>query len=150
MTSPIVRTVTYDEALAALQAVVAELGEDFVYTDHACHYIDKDETPSCGVGHVYVRLNLKDEMLRAIDVWQEDQGVPVYRRSVESDYQPRAGRLAELIARRDGVVLDREADLLLGMFQGYQDGRNSWGESLRLAVARIEGDRLRQSGIIAA
>lgn len=53
------KTVSYQEVLAVANAVVEELGADYVYPDYmnGCVYV-KGNKPSCLVGHVLHRLGV--------------------------------------------------------------------------------------------
>lgn len=111
-------------ALALLREVVAEGGEDFVYTPvpvvdgdgntrERCRYVH-DGCPSCGVGKALHKAGVPLEMLSSIE-----------------------GERAHTLMYRDGGVqvhLTALASRVLDEFQTEQDGRTPWGTALHIAT----------------
>ena len=104
------------QVIALLTDIVAEHGEDYIYPDPVCSYLDDEDHPSCIVGHVLARLDLLD--LQVV----QDNG--------------EAGELAET------GLFTAPAVRALRVAQCAQDGvtartRETWGKALRKAkVAR--------------
>lgn len=117
------RYIGADEALAALEAVVAEGGEDYVYPDEEkdhdgmCRYVRKDGTPSCIVGHV---VTLLDPELLPLLATKE-------------------GAAALSLGFPDKLHFTNQAAQVLDAAQQEQDNGKTWGEAL--AYARIVFNR---------
>lgn len=109
-------TLTYDQAKAELEAIVAEKGADYIYErpvdSQSCVYFHAGE-PSCIIGHLLARHDVRVP---------EDQRVN--RTSV--------GELAE----QYGVLepADEAARVLLREVQEYQDNGDTWGIALEAAL----------------
>lgn len=105
-----------------LSAIVAEVGEDFVYRRGLGVYVDQG-SPSCIVGHYLASV-----------------GVPLDRLSKADTAAP--GGTSEAVLRllgklrEEGVLTaDSGAALILSAVQWRQDEGCTWGEALDLGVA---------------
>lgn len=117
------RTVTAVEAIAALEAVVAAAGEDFVYPDEdknefgTCQYLKADGTPSCIAGHVVALL--------------EPEATPLLKHM--------EGKAATSLNFPGRLYFDPFAAHVLDIAQQEQDQGKTWGEALahvRLVYSR--------------
>jgi hypothetical protein len=115
-------TLTYEETLADLRALVAERGDGYVYTmpDEigACVYFAPDGSPSCIVGGVLARHG-----------WTANDA---YEEGVNED----TGVSTLTEDRGDGPLLsvDDRTRVLLHVAQVKQDADLPWGEAVALAV----------------
>lgn len=104
------RIVNLAEVMTAMEAVVAEAGEDFVYTDQkspVCHYLEDGE-PSCIVAHVVAAIS--------------PEAVPELG---EFEY------LNALDLNLSTVIFDPQAAQFLLAAQSVQDSPGkTWGEAL--------------------
>lgn len=120
------KTHKYADALADLQALVAERGEDFVYqspepdsTDlPTCRY-EFDGLPSCGLGKVF----------------GETWAVPL---SVLEGLD--TGTSPGQALKDEGHLMTRKAWTLLFAFQDRQDSGLPYGEAIREAIATTESE----------
>lgn len=113
--------ITYDMAVAALEAAVEEKGADYVYpesekVDGACQYLNEDGSPSCIVGNALMRLGVTR-------LPRHGTGSPsAYSLLVGTGYGPEPVALA-----------DERTARLFGRAQNEQDVGTPWGEAVRLA-----------------
>lgn len=108
------RIVDLAEVMTAMEAVVAEAGEDFVYTTednfYSCRYLDDGE-PSCIVAHVVATI--------------APEAVPELK---EFEY------LNALDLNLSTVIFDPQAAQFLLSAQSIQDSPGkTWGEALAVA-----------------
>lgn len=108
-------------ALALAREVVAEYGENFRYRwpgeKTQCVYA-YDGAPSCLVGHVLHRAGVTVDELHDM-----------------------AGAIGEADDNLPGRVhLDDDANRLLRLMQGHQDGRIPWGQAVTYAVHDIDAE----------
>lgn len=118
---------TLDQVKDAGVALVAEVGEDFVYKevqDVTCVYVENG-SPSCAVGRILHSLGVPVEVLSDMD-----SGVTGYPTIFAGDETFRAS----------GFDVDDLAGEYLGFFQLNQDNRLSYGAAHRAALAEVEGD----------
>lgn len=113
--------ITFDMALEALNAVVDEKGDDYVYEGGRMSrtYAAYDE-PSCIVGNALHRL-----------------GVPIPT-LVEMDHCTIGGeaissRKVLEVLEGSGFILDNDAVMLLATAQVLQDAEIPWGDAVRMA-----------------
>lgn len=125
--------IDYGCALELLEMLVAERGEDYVYTapeyspDGACAYAAEDDdgnlTPSCGVGWVVytIRPDLLT-VLHGVDPRYGGRFTGIAASSVLREYLP-----------DHGVIFDADAMKLMQAFQYNQDRDIPYGTALRQA-----------------
>ena len=140
------RTVTYEEALNHLTALVEEKGPDFTYTAPpvpseskpgvevtACAYAEEEPdgtlVPSCGVGQVFYRID--PDTLPILH--QYDKGIN--GRFVGAG----ATTIIEVLRSEKEITLEPAAEALLAEFQAHQDMSVEYGDALENAIA--EGAR---------
>ena len=131
---------TMDQAIAALEEVVAEFGEDYKYKHpegsmDTCYYSDEAGNPGCIVGQVLAKHF--PEELETIHRY-EWEGAEVI--TTED------GSYAYVVPKTDGEALDstewagrvftKEAVYVLFGAQQVQDGGSRWGEALDEAKTR--------------
>lgn len=116
---------TFDQALADLTAIVAELGPDYIYEQPVgstnCLYFHAGE-PSCGIGRVLARHGVKPD---------------------DVDFRMNRATVTRISAYREGeprkiLVTDRPTMTLLSKFQEHQDQGRQYSEALRNAVATVK------------
>ncbi len=114
--------ITYESALEALKAVVAEKGEDYVYAwvDRNCLYTHNGK-PSCGVGHVLHRLGVDIERF---------EGTTMNAQTFD--------RVAYNLNDFSVTKITQSAIDLLREFQLQQDDGRTWGEALGIAILSAE------------
>ncbi len=114
--------ITYESALEALKAAVAEKGEDYVYAwvDYKCVYSHNGK-PSCGVGHVLHRLGVDTEGFE-------------HTTMNTKMFDSLAYRLRDLSV----ITITQSAIDLLREFQNCQDEGRTWGEALDIAILFAE------------
>lgn len=120
--------ITYDTALAALEAAVEEKGEGYVYTPEtddmgfsSCQYLHLDDkgdlnVPGCLVGHAMLTLGVPREELVLFNTGNDAHDL-----------------IGGLKRRKVLGVVDPKAADLFQVAQGKQDALNAWGTSLRRA-----------------
>jgi hypothetical protein len=126
------KVITYEMALEALKAAVAERGEDYEYGadrraqneedgyDIDCFYINPEtDEPDCGVGVALASLGVPK-----VDL-EYGEGMPAFA-------------LTRYLMDSHDFDFDLKARNLLSRFQEMQDRGVAWGESLQLAVSHIE------------
>jgi hypothetical protein len=117
--------ITYDMAVAALEAAVEEKGADYVYpesekVEDTCQYLNEDGSPSCIVGNALMRLGVTR-------LPRHGTGSPsAYTLLVATDYGPEPVALA-----------DERTARLFEWAQHVQDDGTPWGEAVRLAKEAI-------------
>ena len=117
---------TIDDVMAAMQAVVAEKGEDYVYP-HAgpggmdCVYAE-DGMPSCIVGHVIYRLDPK-EFAKVVELENRSGSAPAT--SLQDEGYISKG------------MFDDETEQFLYHAQSQQDAGKTWGEALSRAYFAV-------------
>ncbi len=129
-------TITYQDALAALRAAVAEKGEDYVYEKvgaddgiNSCVYKTENNEPSCIVGNALVRL-----------------GVPIRSLPSPRGLQTNAKALLGYTAYYSrpalrGVRATVFAANLFDSVQVLQDEGMPWGEAVEQGALEIpDGD----------
>lgn len=113
------RTITREDALRALEEVVAEAGEDYVYQPPnqglTCVYV-ADGRPSCLVGRALFRLGVSIETLH----WLDREFGGFYCRDLNDELPEK-------------IPMDESAAIAFARAQERQDARCSWGEALRAA-----------------
>ena len=120
-------TFTLEDVLNAAREVVAERGEDYVYSNSLneggsgkCVYANEDGTPSCLVGHVIHRLDPN-----------------VFKNLAEKEFADDT-TAAELLTVEEYVPTDfweMEAEAAMNTAQAYQDDGLPWGTALKAAGA---------------
>lgn len=143
-------TLTEADVTAALEAAVAERGEDFVYTteDGECYYSYDDGTPGCLIGVALSKLDpIAFEQL--VD----------YELSVEEPYLRRtAGSVRAVVAEINTfpvnaydrpIVARANPELLAAMSvaQETQDVGGSWGNALKAYQKSLADAALANDGI---
>jgi hypothetical protein len=115
--------ITYESALEALRAVVAEKVEGYVYpkVDGECLYSHNGK-PSCGVGYVLHRL-----------------GVDVKALENTTSNTDRFDRVANKLRDLSVITITQSAIDLLQDFQDRQDWGLTWSEALSGAIKYAEG-----------
>lgn len=126
-----VRKVSYKQFMEAMEAAVAERGEDYIYpkfegeaddyhdSNGLCRYSLEDGTPACIIGEVLNRLNPE---------WLPPHDLIRGATSVLSDIGP------EAFYRRDyGRIVTAATEA-----QSSQDRGNTWGDALRTARYKAE------------
>lgn len=116
---------TLDQITEALEAVVAERGEEYRYDDdfekhhasYGCRYII-GEKPACIVGALYSRLGVSNSTLKK---WNGYGGV-------------------RSIAFHSRLIPD-EAEEALGRTQASQDTGHTWGQALEMFRSQIAAER---------
>ena len=115
-------TFTLEDVLNAAREVVAEKGEDYVYSGPggSCVYANEDGTPSCLVGHVIHRLDPN-----------------VFKHLAEKEFVDDT-TAAELLTVEEYVPYefwDMEAERAMNTAQEHQDDGVPWGTALKAAGA---------------
>ena len=129
--------VTLNLAEELLERAVAEKGEGYEYPDWAsgCYY-ERDDAPSCIVGHVFNYLGLTPEQLGQLDApnkhFSDANGQPVSRNNVVSALVP-------LVAEAFDIELTEPAAVLLREAQLQQDNGSPWGLAAQRAKAAVAG-----------
>jgi hypothetical protein len=116
-------TLTYDEALADLKALVEEKGEDYIYQtdpESGCLYFHDKERPGCIVGHVMAKHGIKqDDLVHGSADWN-------FNKSVHGLF-------------KDGFLdIDERTGYLLAIAQTLQDDHTPWGQAVSVAVERAD------------
>jgi hypothetical protein len=104
------KTITAAQAIKALRKVVKGK-ENYVYEKVGgtqCLYL-QDGKPSCGVGHVLVKLEVPIDLISKVE-----------------------NRNANVIGFH-GIPISDDAAFVLGRFQNCQDTGGTWGQALRQA-----------------
>lgn len=130
-------TITLDVAKAALEAAIAERGEDYVYPFGqigTCKYrwepgdvvdlrlpVDVVGHGSCGVGVVLEKWDILDTVVPKND--DPDGDCDLYFRNTSS-----------FVDLAQDMEIEDDAALLLARFQTCQDMGLPWGQSYRMAV----------------
>lgn len=121
-----------DVALGMIVGVIEKFGEDHVYPSEelgGCFYVvhdDNDEPqPGCLIGQALWGMGVQPQVLGLMD-------------SVGSISNPRVLD----ILRREQVVIDQEAALILRAAQREQDYGRSWGRALKVAQEAYDTGRM--------
>ena len=102
-------TLTAEAVHKTLEDIVAEYGEDYIYTDDICQYGDPETgEPLCIVGHVLYRLE-PAAFRRIIEGW---------------------GSNTAPLSNLTDVQFDEAVGNALSVVQAVQDLRMPWGEAL--------------------
>ena len=120
--------ITYADALDGLKALVAEAGEDFIYSKRGagdgysgrCFYVFEGK-PDCIVGKYLAKVGVSLDELKKAD--GRGFGEP-------------ADALLDRLEFNDVITIEPKAIALLQEAQYHQDQGNTWGCALRRAVAR--------------
>lgn len=120
-------SITLEEVIETLDKIVEEFGEDYVYPDWqgGCSYSTPTGEPSCLVGQVAFRLQPS-----AFDVFRYYESSPGMRGSsfnISGSYYPATEFDLADNARR-----------FLADVQIYQDGGETWANSVKLAKENLE------------
>lgn len=118
-------TFTLEDVLNATRAVVAEKGEDYVYSNSvaeggngSCVYANEDGTPSCLVGHVIHRLD--PEVFKRLAKDEAESGSQVALDLIPAGYIPEG-------------FWEESAEHAMQEVQIHQDIGRTWGEALKTA-----------------
>lgn len=108
--------ITDEQLNAAIEEVVAEKGENFIYAKATCSYAE-DGQPSCIVGHVFAKVD--PDLFAAVAAFEatREDSFAVF----DAPHQ-----LDEMFEAR----FSPEAMRALATAQARQDIRMSWGEAL--------------------
>lgn len=121
-------TIDGRQAVALLERVVAERGEDFVYQgvgmEESCQYAGL-EGPSCGVGLALSYLGVPDSSLDIMDTCFYNK--TAFNREEIQNY----------LSGSFGLEFDREAVIVLSRFQRNQDFGSKYSEALTSAKEEI-------------
>lgn len=112
------RTITYEDALRALNQAVADKGYDHVYErswNGYCYNVWEGQ-PACIVGHALIFL-----------------GVPIEWFAKDTRDNDAVGDVCHVLFMEGMFEITDEALHLLGMAQTYQDGGLTWGVSVTRA-----------------
>lgn len=121
--------ITYDKALEALNAAVAERGADFVYPDEerhegvTCQYRKPDGTGSCIVGMALILLGVPAEE------------IPAWGTPGQSSFD-----LLWELRERGIITFDRAASDLFSEVQDRQDCGTPWGQAVTEAVEQVKAE----------
>lgn len=135
MTEPLV-TLDFDEAVALTKRAIAEKGEDYTYpkdeSGWCTNFNSFTSAPSCIVGHVLAYKGMTYAQMLGRQAAVNDNCMPVNH----VDYNNSG--ICTLIG--DGLVevADTKTEEFLAELQQLQDSGNSWGNSLRCALAEVE------------
>jgi hypothetical protein len=120
-----------DVALGMIVGVIEKFGEDHVYPSEelgGCFYVVHDDNnqpqPGCLIGHALWGMGVRPEVLEEMD-------------SIGSISNPNVLKTL----RREQVVIDPEAALILRAAQREQDCGCSWGSALKKAQEVYEAGR---------
>jgi hypothetical protein len=127
--------ITYEKALSAMRAAVADRGADYVYpekektTAGTCQYLTEDGKASCIVGDVLIRVGVPAESLPR---WIPGE------RSSSIEAVPNASSLVGKLEKAAVVVLDESRTYtLLDTAQDEQDNGQTWGTALKRAEESV-------------
>lgn len=115
-------TITLDDAVKHLKAVVEEKGESFVYHPVGsihCTYVQNGK-PDCGVGHVLDRM-----------------GVDLVKNFEDKSANSTAIRYLPVSSLVEPFELHEDASKFLQNFQSCQDQHMTWGDSLNDALSQL-------------
>jgi len=119
--------ITADELLGALEAVLAEVGKDYVYPPAArmekCRYVDKDG--GCFIGRALRRLGASEEALRDSLIQSETSFGELYDVPTNTSAASRLPR----------EWLSESAAMLANLVQSQQDDGIPWGQALAFGRA---------------
>jgi len=135
-----VHVVTREEALADVEWLVNETGEDFQFTS-ICEYADwKDGhlIPKCGIGRILHHRGVSSDVLKAMDEAYVDPDHPRRTYSEDSTTTIDAEGVLRILWDRAGIELSPGALGVYWEFQGHQDNEIPYGECA--SRASIAGD----------
>lgn len=113
--------ITFDMALEALNAVVGEKGDDYVYEGgRMSRTYAVYDAPSCIVGNALHRLGVSISTLTEMDRRTIDGAAISSRKVLE-------------VLEGSGFILDNDAVMLLATAQVLQDAEIPWGDAVRMA-----------------
>lgn len=113
--------ITFDMALEALNAVVDEKGDDYVYEGgRMSRTYAVYDVPSCIVGNALHRLGVSISTLTEMDRRTIDGAAISSRKVLE-------------VLEGSGFILDNDAVMLLATAQVLQDAEIPWGDAVRMA-----------------
>lgn len=113
--------ITFDMALEALNAVVDEKGDDYVYEGgRMSRTYAVYDVPSCIVGNTLHRLGVSISTLTEMDRRTIDGAAISSRKVLE-------------VLEGSGFILDNDAVMLLATAQVLQDAEIPWGDAVRMA-----------------
>lgn len=124
-----------DDVLHAMEEIVAEFGNDYVYDrfgrdDRICRYAHEDG-PGCLVGQVLVRLGADLNVIKSVESAHIDRrNTGLSLEELLDELAPTWGSL--------GYTLTPEAVEVLTVAQNMQDVRNTWGRALKRAQERAQ------------
>ena len=84
-----------------------------------CVYVDDNMVPSCGVGVALSLLGWTPSDLAVLDRGEDELGVGANVLHTNADH-----------LENSDLMVDRDAALVFGRFQEFQDEGTPWGESL--------------------
>lgn len=132
---------TYENVLAALEAAVADKGEDYVYPKAigSCTYTNVDKSPSCIVGHVVAKLapaklekifenEYSEFIAEQVPLEQAEDYVSSF--SVYALVRQYLKEDPNLYDSDNMYDRDTALTIALGVAQGTQDSGKTWGEAL--------------------
>lgn len=129
------------EILAALEAVVAQAGADYIYdkaeykglSDGICRYMHGEDAPGCLIGRVLIKLGAQPAVIfHAEDRFIEANGHGLGMEEFLSLLAPTWGTL--------GYSITDDAVSVLTVAQNCQDVGNTWGRALDEARNAVDVD----------
>lgn len=129
-------TLTLDEAIADVRAVIDEYGADYRYESDSgeCMYFELEDpagkAPSCIVGHVFARHGLKRDDL-AVEPRYETHET---NRKIDLN----EGISVTSLVSNHLLAVDDDTHQFLSNLQANQDSGISWGESFEIALNEVK------------
>ena len=124
------------DVIQAMEAVVAETGEDFVYQKDTydgmgiCRYMHGEEVPGCLIGRVLIHLGAQPRV-----VWAAEQSY-ILANGHGIGVEEFLGLLAPTWGTL-GYTITPEAVQALTVAQNAQDCANTWGQALKGAKRAV-------------
>lgn len=135
--------ITYDQALATLQEIVAQRGHDWVYPSSlncpncetadtgecewhyagGCRYFTASGEPACLVGAFFDKTLDHQAYLHFRAMWIEGDSADHLLSNLEED---------------NLITVDERTRSLLIIAQGEQDSNSSWGDALQTAITQTK------------
>lgn len=132
------KTIDADMAIAELQRVVNDRGEDYVYDGGMpCAYVHNNNA-ACAVGVLLHNVGVSIDALRKLDITGsiDQANVDFFNQRHAEDVETTDH---QDILKAEGFHITRDACAVLFEFQVQQDIRTEYGECLRRALDVREG-----------